>query len=93
MSMSWGAARKLRTTVANLRRILAVELACAARAIELRAPLQPAPATGAAVRALRTRVPGAGPDRFLSPELAAAEESIRCGGIVDAVQAVTGALA
>ncbi len=93
VSMSWGAARKLRTTVANLRRILAVELVCAARAIELRAPLQPAPATGAAVRALRTRVPGAGPDRFLSPELAAAEESIHCGGIVDAVQAVTGALA
>ncbi len=93
VSMSWGAARKLRTTVANLRRILAVELVCAARAIELRAPLQPAPATAAAVRALRTRVPGAGPDRFLSPELTAAEESIRCGGIVDAVQAVTGALA
>jgi histidine ammonia-lyase len=93
VSMSWGAARKLRTTVANLRRILAVELVCAARAIELRAPLQPSRATGAAVRALRTRVPGAGPDRFLSPELAAAEESIRCGGIVDAVQAVTGALA
>jgi histidine ammonia-lyase len=93
VSMSWGAARKLRTTVANLRRILAVELVCAARALELRAPLQPAPATAAALRALRLRVPGAGPDRFLSPELAAAEESIHAGGVVDAVQAVTGALA
>jgi histidine ammonia-lyase len=93
VSMSWGAARKLRTSVANLRRILAVELMCAARGLEMRAPLQPAPGTGAAVRALRGRVPGAGPDRFLSPELAAAEESIRSGGIVDAVVAVSGALA
>jgi histidine ammonia-lyase len=93
VSMSWGAARKLRRTVDNLRRILAVELMCAARGIEARAPLGPAPGTAAALRALRTRVPGAGPDRFLSPELSAAEESIRCGGLIDAVQAVTGALA
>ena len=93
VSMSWGAARKLRRTVENLRRILAVELVCATRGIEARAPLAPAPATAAALRALRARVPGAGPDRFLSPELSAAEESIRCGGLIDAVQAVTGALA
>jgi histidine ammonia-lyase len=93
VSMSWGAARKLRTSVANLRRILAVELVCAARGLETRAPLQPAAGTAAALRALRARVPGAGPDRFLSPELAAAEESIRSGGVVDAVEAVSGALA
>jgi histidine ammonia-lyase len=93
VSMSWGAARKLRRAVDNLRRILAVELACAARGLEARGPLAPAPATAAGLRALRTRVPGAGPDRFLSPELSAAEESIRCGGLVDAVQDITGALA
>ncbi|MBW3609356.1 MAG: histidine ammonia-lyase [Actinobacteria bacterium] len=33
VSMGWSAARKLRTVVANLARILAVELVCAARAI------------------------------------------------------------
>ena len=38
VSMGWGAARKLRTVVAN-RRILAVELT-AARALDLRAPLR-----------------------------------------------------
>ena len=32
VSMGWGAARKLCTVVANLGRILAVELTCAARA-------------------------------------------------------------
>ena len=63
VSMGWGAARKLRRSVANLRRILAVELAAAARAIELRAPLEPAAGTGAAVDAVRSAgvVPGAGP--------------------------------
>lgn len=77
VSMAWHATRKLRRVVDNTRRILAVEWVSAARAIELRAPLQPAPATGALVELLRTRVPGAGPDRFLSPELAAAEALLR----------------
>ena len=36
VSMGWAAARKLRTVVDNLARILAVELVCAARGIELR---------------------------------------------------------
>ena len=39
--MGWGAARKLRQSVANLGRILAVELSCAARGLDLRAPLRP----------------------------------------------------
>ncbi len=77
VSMAWLAARKLRKVVDNVRRILAVEYVCAARAIELRAPLDPGPATGAALAALRTVVPGVGPDRFLSPELAAAEAMLR----------------
>lgn len=77
VSMAWLAARQLRKVIDNVRRILAVEWVCAARAIELRAPLDPAPATGAAVAALRTVVPGVGPDRFLSPELASAEAMLR----------------
>jgi histidine ammonia-lyase len=94
VSMSWGAARKLRTSGANLARILAVELVCAARGIELRAPLSPAVGTGAAVRALRDAgVPGSGPDRFQAPELAAAERLIRSGGLLRAVESVIGALA
>jgi histidine ammonia-lyase len=79
VSMAWLAARKLRKVVDNVRRILAVEYVCAARAIELRAPLQPAAATGVAVAALRSVVPGAGPDRYLAPELAAAEQLLREG--------------
>jgi histidine ammonia-lyase len=73
VSMGWHAGRKLRKVVDNLRRILAIEYVAAARAIESRAPHQPSPVTGAMVAQLRSVVPGIGPDRFLAPELAAAE--------------------
>jgi histidine ammonia-lyase len=76
VSMGWHAARKLRTAVDNLARILAIELVTSARAIELRAPLQPAPATAAVIAQLRQTVPGPGPDRFLAPELAAANDLV-----------------
>jgi histidine ammonia-lyase len=92
VSMAWGAARKLRAALANLTRILAIELSCAARALDLRAPLRPAPGTGAAARAIRERVPGPGPDRFLAPELAAVEELVRNGSLLTAVEREIGAL-
>jgi histidine ammonia-lyase len=94
VSMSWGAAKKLRTVVENLAGILAVEVVAAARGIELRAPLEPATATAAAVAALRANgVAGAGPDRFLAPELSTATQLVRSGELRAAVEAVTGALA
>jgi histidine ammonia-lyase len=92
VSMSWGAARKLRTALANLGRILAVELLCAARGLELRSPLAPADGTRAALAAVRARVPGVGPDRWLAPELAAGEELVRSGALLDAVHASIGPL-
>jgi histidine ammonia-lyase len=92
VSMGWGAARKLRTLVGNLTRIVAVELACAARALELRAPLEPAVATAAALAAIRTELPGPGPDRLLAPELEAAARLVASGAIVDAAEAAIGEL-
>jgi histidine ammonia-lyase len=92
VSMGWGAARKLRTVVANLTRILAVELTCAARALDLRAPLEPGPGTAAARAAVRAVVPGPGPDRWLAPELARAEELVASGAVLDAVEDAIGAL-
>jgi histidine ammonia-lyase len=94
VSMGWGAARKLRQSLANLGRILAVELVCAAHGIDLRAPLAgPAAGTAAALGAVRERVAGPGPDRFLSPGLRAAEELVRDGTLVAAVEAAVGQLA
>ncbi|MFD7614910.1 histidine ammonia-lyase [Streptomyces sp. NPDC059828] len=94
VSMGWSAARKLRTTVDNLTRIIAIELYASTRAIELRRSLSPAPASRAAIAALRSAgVEGPGPDRFLAPELAATEAFVRDGGLVAAVEPVTGPLA
>ena len=90
--MGWGAARKLRASVANLGRILAVELVCAAHGLDLRAPLAPGAGTGAALGALRGRVAGPGPDRQLAPDLAAAEELITSRELLGAVEAQIGAL-
>jgi histidine ammonia-lyase len=88
VSMGWSAGLKLRTAIVNLRRILAVELVTAARAVELRAPLRPAPATSAVIAALRRTVPGAGPDRWLSPELEEADRLIASGGVLEAANQV-----
>lgn len=95
VSMGWSAARKLRTAVAGLARIVAVELYAATRAVELREAegLTPGPAAQAVIRALRAAgVQGPGPDRFLAPDLAAANTFVREGKLVDAVEAVTGPL-
>jgi histidine ammonia-lyase len=90
--MGWGGARKLRTVVANLGRILAVELTCAARALDLRAPLEPGRGTVAALAAVRAAVPGPGPDRWLAPELADAEVLVASGTVLDAVESAIGSL-
>jgi histidine ammonia-lyase len=90
VSMGWAAARKLRVVVANLARVLAVELVVASRAVELRAPLPPGVAGQAVCRLVRTRIAGPGPDRFLAPELAAAEEMVVSGAVVEAAEAAMG---
>ena len=93
VSMGWSAARKLRQSLQNLARVLAIELLTAARALDLRAPLAPAPATAAAVAALRAGgVGGPGPDRYLSIEMRAAEQAVLDGSVLAAVEAVTGPL-
>ncbi|MEV6980245.1 histidine ammonia-lyase [Sphaerisporangium sp. NPDC051017] len=93
VSMGWSAARKLRRSIDGLTRVLAIEILTAARAIDLRAPLRPAPATGAVVAVLRREVPGPGPDRFLAPEIEAAVRMVGDGALVAAAESVTGPLA
>jgi histidine ammonia-lyase len=93
VSMGWAAARKLRRALDGLTRVLAIELMTAARGLDLRAPLAPAPATGAVRDALRTAgVAGPGPDRFLAPEIEAAVDAVRVGVVRAAAEAVTGPL-
>ncbi|KQR53449.1 histidine ammonia-lyase [Leifsonia sp. Leaf336] len=89
VSMGWAAARKLRRAIDGLGRVLAIELMTAARGAELRAPLQQGPATGAVTAALRATVPGAGPDRYLSPEIEAAVAFVASGAARAAASTVT----
>jgi histidine ammonia-lyase len=91
VSMGWSAARKLRRSVDGLTRVLAIEVMTAARALDLRRPLEPSPATGAVVGLLREAgVQGPGPDRHLSPEIEAAVELVRTGAVLEAVEQVIG---
>jgi histidine ammonia-lyase len=93
VSMGWAAGRKLLRAVDGLTRVLAVELLTAARALDLRAPLRPAPATAALVALLRERgVAGPAPDRFLAPEIETAHQAVRDGSVLTAVEHVTGRL-
>ena len=46
----------------------------------------------AAIEVLRETVPGPGPDRFLAPDNAEAEERLRDGSVLAAVQKVLGPL-
>jgi histidine ammonia-lyase len=94
VSMGWSAARKLRRSVDGLGRVVAIEVLTAARALDLRAPLTPSPATAAVVRLLRAHgIEGPGPDRHLSPEIEAAVGLVQSGEVLAAVQNVIGELA
>ncbi len=81
VSMGWNACLSLRAAVTDAMRVVAIELVCAAEAVELRG-LPPAPATGAAIACLRRHVPRMDVDRFLAPDLAAAEGLVRRGEIL-----------
>jgi len=87
VSMGWHAARKLRRSVDGLTRVVAIELLTAARALDLRAPLLPAPATAAVRDAIRAAgVPGPGPDRHLAPEIELVVRAVQDGSLLAAAE-------
>jgi histidine ammonia-lyase len=90
VSMGWSAARKLRRALDGLTRVLAIELLTAARALDLRAPLSPAPGTGAVRDHLRRSIPGPGPDRHLAPEIEAAVVEVSAGAVLAAAETTVG---
>ncbi|MCX5443034.1 MULTISPECIES: histidine ammonia-lyase [unclassified Streptomyces] len=92
VSMGWAAARKLRRAIDGLTRVVAVEILTAARALDLRGPLAPAPATAAVLAGLRRDVEGPGTDRYLAPEIEAAVQFVATGGALAAAESVTGPL-
>jgi histidine ammonia-lyase len=85
VSMGWHAGRKLRRAVEGLADVLAIELLAGARALSLRAPLEPSPVTAAVAQRINAVSGGPGHDRWLAPEIAAVGELVRDGELADVV--------
>jgi len=92
VSMGTTAARKARQVVANTTRVLAIELLCAAQAVEFVGPEGLGAGTRAAYRAVRDVVPPLDGDRVLAPDIERLAVLIHSGGLVKAVEAAVGPL-
>jgi histidine ammonia-lyase len=79
VSMGMTGALKLRQIVENAERILAIELMCAAQALEYRRPLQPSREIGRAHAEVRAVVPRLEKDRVLAADIDALAAAIRAG--------------
>ena len=86
MSMGMTAARHAREVVSNAEVVIALEALVAAQALDLRAPLQPAAATGAARDAIRARVAFLDADRELGSDIAAVTDLLRTGALLESVE-------
>jgi histidine ammonia-lyase len=92
VSMGWTSGLKLRRVLEHVATVLAIEVLCAAQALDLRAPLLPAAGTTAAHHALRRHVPFLEDDRELAADIAAATSLVRDGTVVAAVEEQVGPL-
>ena len=95
VSMGWIAARKLRRSVDGLSRVVAVEVLTAARALDLRAPLEPVAGhrrrRRPAAQQRHRRAPA--PTATSSPEIEAAVALVQSGARARRRRAVIGELA
>lgn len=81
VSMGFGAANKLWDVVANVRRVLAIELLCGAQGIDQRMPLAPGAGSAAAHAVIRNRVPILESDRPIGVDIESIAALIESGGL------------
>jgi histidine ammonia-lyase len=93
VSMGSISAKKFREVVANVRRCLAIEIMTAAAGLDQRAPLQASGGVRAALNVVREKVAPMTEDRPLYQDIEAVVGMIQSGRIVQAAEAVVGALA
>ena len=74
--MAMAAAYKLRRVVKNVRRVLAIELMCAAQGIDFRGPLKPGRGVGRAHAVARRHVARLAEDRVISRDIEALARAI-----------------
>jgi histidine ammonia-lyase len=92
VSMGTIAARKFREIVGNAEDVNAIELLCAAQALDMFTNLKPGEGTLAAYRTIREAVPHMASDRNISRDIQTVKEIMRGGKIIDAVQGAIGTL-
>jgi histidine ammonia-lyase len=92
VSMGATSARKAAAILANSEHVIAIEALAAAQGLELRSPLAPAPATGAARDAVRAVSPFVDEDRALSQDIAAVRAIVTSGELVAAAERSIGPL-
>jgi histidine ammonia-lyase len=95
VSMGTIAARQCRDIMDNTEHVIAVELLCAAQAVDLvsrQKGLLPGKGTQAAWQAIREKIAYLDSDRQLSHDIAAMASMVRSGEIVAAVEAAVGEL-
>ncbi len=92
VSMGTIAARKCRDIVANTETVIAIELLCAAQALDLFTNLKPGKGTMAAYQAIRSVIAHLESDRILAEDIATMRSLIRSNRILEAVEARIGRL-
>jgi len=96
VSMGTIAARKARTVLENLRKVLAIELLAACQGVDLRGrsggpgPEALSPPTAAAYRVVRSAVPELGPDRVMYPDIEAVIALLAGGELARSAEACLG---
>jgi histidine ammonia-lyase len=89
VSMGMTSALKARTVVDHVRIVLAIELLCAAQALDFRRPLRSGVGVEAAHATLRQQVPMLGEDRELHLDITAARRLIDDGSLLREVRSAT----
>jgi histidine ammonia-lyase len=92
VSMGTISARKCRDIVSNVEDVIAIELLCAAQALDLFTNMKPGKGTLAAYRTIRQAVSHLEKDRVLSSDIAAVKELMHNGKVLNAVEKQVGAL-
>ena len=92
VSMGTIGSRQAAEMLANVQKILAIELMCAAQGVDFLNPAKLAAGTAAAYKTIRTKVSTLGDDRLLCPDIWAIDTLVASGAIVDAVEAAIGVL-
>ncbi len=92
VSMGTIAARKAREVVKNSQQVLAIELLCAAQALDLFTDMRAGQGTQAAYKVIRETIPHLDKDRFLAADMQEALRLLKSSHVLRAVEEVVGPL-